>query len=295
MKKILLLSLVCLTFIFATACSNQKEDTSFNATINFNGSSSLAPVMASLGNSFMEEYVTWDKVDPTFPSEKIKIYVASAGSGVGVNSVLDKTADFGMVSRNVKDSEKEKMEFYKEYVIAADALTVCINRENPLSEIITGMSKDEISSIFSGKITNWNEIDSTLDSNEIAVYIRDLSGGAYEVFQKSVMGDLEILDNATQSPSMGALGTSIANNPNGIGYVSYGIYQQNKDKLIALEVDSIAPTDETIIDGSYSIQRPLLFISNNEVISDTQKAFIDYVLSDKGITAIEENGYIPTI
>lgn len=270
------------------------ETAEFKNSILFNGSSSLAPIMASLASSFTDEYVTWDKVDPSFPAENISIYVASGGSGVGVNSVVDGTADFGMVARTVKDEEKAKLDNYQEFVMAKDALTVSVNKENPIAAKIDDMSSDTIRDIFSGKLQYWDEVDSSLEHKEIAVYIRDLSGGAYEVFQKAIMGDTEITANATQCASMGELGAAIAQNPYGIGYASFGVYNQNLDKLFAMKVDGIEPTVETITDGSYAIQRPLLFITNHDLTASEQ-AFIDYIFSDAGTQAIEDNGYISVI
>ncbi|MDO5410022.1 MAG: phosphate ABC transporter substrate-binding protein [Lachnospiraceae bacterium] len=267
----------------------------FQSQILFCGSSSLAPIMASIGSSFTDEYVTWDKVDPSFPAENISVYVAPGGSGVGVNSALEGSCDFGMVARTVKDEEKAKMsKDYKEYVMAADALTVSVNKENPVCKVIDDMSTDMIRRIFAGEVTNWKDVDASLPDQEIAVYIRDLSGGAYEVFQKSVMGESEITASATQCPSMGALGEAIAGNKWGIGYASYGVYNQNKDKLQAMKVDGTEPSEETIIGGKYSIQRPLLFITNSEV-SPAEQAFIDYVYSKAGADAVAANGYISTM
>lgn len=273
----------------------ESSQDDFQAQILFCGSSSLSPIMASIASAFTDEYVTWDQVDPSFPADNISIYVASGGSGVGVNSVLEGTCDFGMVARTVKDEEKAKMgDHYQEYVMAADALTVSVNQENPICEVMDDMSVDLIRQIFSGEITNWKDVDPSLPDQEIAVYIRDLSGGAYEVFQKAVMGDTEISSNASQCPSMGALGEAIAGNQWAIGYASYGVYNQNKEKLMAMKVDGVEPTEETIINGSYSIQRPLLFITNSEV-SASEQAFIDYIYSSAGAEAVEANGYISTM
>ena len=77
-----------------------------DTSIAFAGSSTLAPVIASIGESFRTEYGTWDKVNPAFPAEEIDIPVASGGSGDGPKSVIDGTADFGMLARAVKDSER---------------------------------------------------------------------------------------------------------------------------------------------------------------------------------------------
>ncbi len=299
-KRLCVLSLLVfvLSLLF-TGCGNggtgdgeHLSQGKFKAQMMFNGSSSLSPIIASIASTFTEQYETWDKVNPDFPAENISIFVASGGSGVGIKSVLDGTSDFGMVARTVKDSEKEKISNYQEFVVAADALTVSVNAENPIANIKDSLTTEEIRNIFSGKYKYWDEVDPALSHNEIVVVIRDLSGGAYEVFQKAVMGEMEISPNAVQSPSMGALATKIVENKFAIGYASFGVYNQNIDHLTALKVDGIAPTEENILNGSYPIQRPLLFIKNGDLTA-TEQAFIDYIYSDVGKKAVVDNGYIP--
>ncbi|MFR5011872.1 MAG: substrate-binding domain-containing protein [Acutalibacteraceae bacterium] len=85
---------------------------------------------------------------------------------------------------------------------------------------------ETIRQIFAGEIATWDQVDSTLPAEAINVYIRDLSGGAYEVFQKSVMGDSEVTASATQSASMTELATNIAGDKWGIGYAGFGAYNK---------------------------------------------------------------------
>ena len=171
-----------------TAAPAEEAD-AFQSSILFCGSTSLYPIISSLASSFTEGFVTWDKVDASFPDSNISIYVAPGGSGVGVSAAVDGTADFGMLARDIKDSEIEALGAdYKDYVVAKDALTVSVNAENPICKTIDNMDTDTIRKIFAGEITTWDQVDATLPAEAINVYIRDLSGGAYEVFQKSVMG-----------------------------------------------------------------------------------------------------------
>ena len=96
--------------------------------------------MSSLASSFTEEYVTWDKVDSSFPAENISIYVAPGGSGVGVSADIDHTADFGMLARAIKDSEVEALGAdYQDFIVARDALTVSVNAENPVCDVMSDM------------------------------------------------------------------------------------------------------------------------------------------------------------
>ncbi|MGN0373294.1 MAG: substrate-binding domain-containing protein [Enterocloster sp.] len=268
----------------------------FQSSILFCGSTSLYPIMSSLASSFTEEYVTWDKVDPSFPDKNISIYVAPGGSGVGVSAAVDKTADFGMLARAIKDSEIEKLgENYQSFIVARDALTVSVNAENPICSVIDDMSTDTIRQIFSGETDTWDKVDASLPAEPINVYIRDLSGGAYEVFQKSVMGESEVTASATQSASMTELATNIANDPWGIGYAGFGAYNKANaggQVLTAMKVDGVEPTVENIVNDTYKIQRPVMFVTGDK-ISASEQAFIDYIFSQTGYDVTEANGYIP--
>ena len=129
----------------------EKEEEKFQASVLFCGSTSLYPIMSSLASSFTEEFVTWDKVDPSFPAENISIYVAPGGSGVGVSAAVDKTADFGMVARAMKDKEVEELGAdYQSFIVARDALTVSFNAENPICGVTDDLTTDQIRQIFAG-------------------------------------------------------------------------------------------------------------------------------------------------
>ena len=307
----LLMTTLSVSLLFGCGSSNtETEDTSstsenteeasdesgFQSSIMFCGSTSLYPIISSLASSFTEDYETWDQVDSSFPADNISIYVAPGGSGVGVSAALDGTADFGMLARDIKDEEKEALgDGYQEFIVARDALTVSVNAENPICDLMDDMETETIRQIFAGEFTTWDEVDSSLPSEGINVYIRDLSGGAYEVFQKSVMGDSEVTAAATQSASMTELATNIANDPWGIGYAGFGAYNKaNADGqvLFAMKVDGIEANEENIISGEYTIQRPVMFVTGSE-INESEQAFIDYIFSQTGFDVVEENGYIP--
>lgn len=275
-----------------TEQENNKEN-EFKAQFSFNGSSTLAPVISKISTDFIEEYKSWNNVSSNMPEENISIYVSAGGSGAGVKSVLDGTSDFGMLARELKDEEKEKLKDLKEYKLGIDALTISVNPKNPLIELKNNnLTKEEIVKIFSGEYKKWSELDSSLPDQEIVVVTRDLSGGAHQVFQKKIMGDTEVSDSAIQAPSMGALVTKIIENPNAIGYASFGMVNQNKEKLVPLDVDGIKPTEENIVNGDYIISRPLIAIKSGEETESEQK-FLDYLQSDEGREIIKEMGFVP--
>ena len=304
MKKFLAMLLALVMVLSMAACAapaeNKTDDKAaqddFQSRILFCGSTSLYPIISSLASSFTEKYVTWDKVNAQFPNSHISVYVAPGGSGVGVKAAVDGTADFGMLARDIKDSEIESLgENYKAFVVAKDALTVSVNAQNPLCEKTDSLDTDTIRKIFAGEIATWDQVDASLPAETINVYIRDLSGGAYEVFQKSVMGESEVTASATQSASMTELATNIAGDPWGIGYAGFGAYNKanaEKKVLFAMKVDGVEATEENIISGVYTIQRPVMFVTG-KVVSPSSPAFIDYIFSQTGYDVVVKNGYIP--
>lgn len=306
MKKFLALFLSFMMLVSVlSGCDGNKEPAEgegeqtgeeFQSSILFCGSTSLYPIMSALASSFTDEHEKWNSVDPSFPETNVSIYVAPGGSGVGVSAAIDGTADFGMLARDIKDSEKEALgENYSEYIVARDALTVSVNAANPVCGVMDDMSSDMIRQIFAGEIATWDQVDASLPAETINVYIRDLSGGAYEVFQKAIMGESEVTASATQSASMTELATNIANDPWGIGYAGYGAYNKanaEKQVLFAMKVDGIEASEENIISGDYTVQRPVMFVTGDE-ISPSEKAFIDYIFSQTGYDVVVANGYIP--
>ena len=295
MKKLFSILLALALFVCLMAVPALAEEP-FQANILFCGSTSLYPIMSSLAASFTEEYVKWNAVDPSMPEKNISIYVAPGGSGVGVSAAEEGTADFGMLARDIKEKEVEALgENYSEYIVARDALTVSVNAENPSCAVMDDMSADLIRQIFDGELETWDQVDASLPAEPINVYIRDLSGGAYEVFQKAIMGDSEVTASATQSASMTELATNIAGDPWGIGYAGFGAYNKaNADKqvLFAMKVDGVEANEENIISGEYKVQRPVMFVTGDE-ISASEQAFIDYIFSDVGYQVVQANGYIP--
>lgn len=300
---------LCILLVFAlalTGCSNdstpgtppaeengaQETAGDFKGQITFNGSSTLAPVISAIATNFIDEYGTWDKVDPSFPAEKIDIFVSAGGSGAGVKAVLDGTADFGMLAREIKDEERENIGDANEFRLGIDALTISVHPENPILSIKDDITTEELRKIFAGDYMYWDELDPSLPHKEIVVVIRDLSGGAHEVFQNTVMGDTQVRADAIQSPSMGALVTKIIENKEAIGYASFGMVNQNLGSLVPLKVDGVEPTEENIINGSYKISRPLIVVTKGE-LSPEQEAFMNVIKSDTGASIIEEMGFIP--
>ncbi|GAA0745011.1 phosphate ABC transporter substrate-binding protein [Clostridium oceanicum] len=280
-KLAIVLSLALSVGIVFAGCS-KKSDTSKDASkdngkIVCIGSSTLAPVISKAGDSLKDK--------------TIKVSVSSGGSGAGVKAAIEKTANFGLVSREVSGEEKGKMKNYKEIKLGFDALTVSVNPKNEILKDKESLTKEEIQKIFSGEAKYWSDVDSKLPKEKIVLVVRDAGGGAAKVFKKAVMGDKKVSKDAIQAPSMGALTQKIIDNKNAIGYASVGLVKQNEGKLIPMAVDGIKPTRENILNKKYKISRPLLVVKDGD-LNDKEKTFVDFLKSDKGLKIVDDSGFI---
>lgn len=295
MKKLLSYFLL-LTFIaFAAGCGSSatnQPQAAKDFSIKIGGSSTLAPVIAKAADDFTEKYKTWKKVKDSFSDEPIAIFVATGGSGFGVKSATNGTVDIGLVSRVVTDAEKQKLPNHKFYTIGFDALTIAVHSQNPIAKVKPNLTKDEVKRIFAGEIKTWKQLDDSLPDRPIVVAIRDLGGGASQAFDEVVMKGTPISKEAIQFPSMGALAGKVQENVDAIGYVSTGLVTQNKGKIAVLSVDSIEPTNENIVNGKYTISRPLILIAKAQA-DEREQQLINYLISESGLKTLEDMGFIP--
>jgi phosphate transport system substrate-binding protein len=298
MKKILILIIVTSMVLGFVGCAGDVAPADDESGVQevgeiiLTGSSTLAPVVTQLIAEFMETNVTWDKVDASFPVEEISIVINGGGSGAGISSAIEKTANFGMASKNVSEEEQAKFDGYNQYKLGTDALTIAVNPSNKIYEFQDGFTSEELQKIFSGEYLYWDDVNAELPHAEIVVVTRDIGGGAHEVFQKKIMGDIEVSLNVIQAPSMGALVAKIIENEKAIGYASFGVVNQNESKIIPMPVDGVDPTQENIISGDYKISRPLLVLKNGEM-NPQEKALLDFLTSDRGMQVVSELGFVP--
>lgn len=293
-KKVLFVFLtLAMVLMVASGCSSNEDTAGTESNqILFNGSTSLSPVITAIATEFNETYGTWNAYDASLPEENIAIYVSAGGSGQGTKAVIDGTSDFGMVARNVKDEEKEAIDDEREYQVGIDALTLAVNPENPVTDVLDNLTTEQIVALFSGEYETWKDLDFSLPEEEVVVITRDINGGAHEVFQQNIMGDAAVKADAIQAASMGELVQNIIDNKWAIGYASYGVANQNEGKVVTLKVNGVAATAENIIDGSYIIQRPLLLVTSGEPTA-LEQAFLDVILGETGQKTVEEMGFIP--
>jgi len=239
-------------------------------TITIVGSTSVQPVAEKLATEYMKK------------NSSVKITVQGGGSSVGIKSVQDGTADIGTSSKSLDADESTGL---TQDEIGLDGIAIVVNKDNNIS----GLTTEQVKGIFTGEITNWNEVGGS--DAEINVITREEGSGTRDAVQEIVMGGktVSFVDGAIVQSSTEAVQQAVAQDPNAIGFMSYAAVSDTK----ALEIDGVAPSEETVLDGSYTIQRPFLFLVKGEP-TGALKAFIDWVNGSEGQAIIKSDKVVPT-
>ena len=227
MKKFICMLLACVMALSLTACGSKET-----ASVSTDGSTSMQKVINALGEAFMED------TDANFTYN-------ATGSGTGIKAVKDGTCDIGLSSRYLKDSEKA--EGLKETILAIDGIAIIVHTDNPVADLTV----EQISAIFKGEITNWSEVSGS--DGEIVCIGREESSGTRDGFE-SITDTEDACKYRQELTSNGAVLAAVAENANAIGYISLSSV---KETVKAISVNGVAPTEATIKDGSYPVQRPV--------------------------------------
>lgn len=220
------------------------------------------------------------------------VTVTGGGSGVGVSALLEGSTDIAQLSRKIKFDERKKLreegKNVKEVIIAYDAISVVVHPENNVS----GLTREQLEGIFTGKITNWKEVGGA--DLKIIPYARETSSGTYEFFKESVLKNRNYMNGIMSMPATGAVIQSVSQTKGAIGYVGFA-YLNKSVKALSVSYNEgqtfVAPSVENVKNGSYPIYRPLYYYYI-EASEKLVKPFIDYVLSDEGQRIVSEIGYI---
>ena len=264
MKKRICIILALVMVLSLAACGGKKT-----ASVSTDGSTSMQKVINALGEAFMED-------------TGANFTYNATGSSTGIKAVKDGTCDIGLSSRYLKDSEKA--EGLKETILAIDGIAIIVHTGNTAANL----TLQQIAAIFKGEITNWNEIGG--NDGEIVCIGREESSGTRDGFE-SITGTEDACVYRQELTSNGAVLTAVAENPNAIGYVSLSSV---KDTVKAISVDGVAPSEESIKDGSYAVQRPFVLVTKEGVtLSETAQAFFDFATSSAANEIISAAGVVP--
>ena len=265
MKKILtiVLALACVAMLFA-ACGTKES-----GAVSTDGSTSMEKVIGALGESFMQKYEgTTFTYNPT-------------GSGSGIKAVQAGTCDIGLASRNLKNEEKSSG--LKQTVLAYDGIAIIVHPDNPVSDL----DVETVAKIYTGEITNWKDVGG--NDAEIVLIGREAGSGTRDGFE-SITGTEGNCKYRQELTSTGDVITTVSQNPDAIGYASLAAL---KDSVKALKVGGVEPTEASVKDGSYVIQRPFVLVTvEGKELSKTAQEFFDYVTSAEAADIIAKAGAV---
>ncbi len=258
----------------ATTAGSSYVPGASSGKISVTGSTTVLPIAQKLAERFMEL------------NKNADVQISGGGSGVGVQSAGEKTAEIGMSSRELKDAEKTKYATLKTVPMARDGIVMIAHPSNE----ITNLSLEQIKSIYTGKAVNWK--DAGAKAQPIVVIGRDSASGTREFFTEKVMGKDATTKAMLEKNSNGAVKSSISPNPGAIGYVGLGYVDATVKPLpLTLNGTNVQPTIENVIKGTYPLARNLYYVTNGDA-SGLAKDFIDFTLSPEGQTIVEEEGFV---
>ena len=248
------------------AASTKKE---LSGTVATDGSTSMEKVIGALGESFMAE------------NPNVTFTYNPTGSGSGIQAVSEGRCDIGVSSRALKDEEKASG--LKETTLALDGIAIIVNPENPVSDL----DVETIAKIYTGEITNWKDVGG--NDAEIVLIGREAGSGTRDGFE-SITDTKDACQYRQELTSTGDVIATVAQNPNAIGYASLSAV---KDTVKALAVGGVAPSEDTVKDGSYVVQRPFVLVTKDgEALSEAARAFYDYALDPAQAELIGKAGAV---
>ena len=258
------------------AADNKAEDTKAeesgkkdSGSVSTDGSTSMEKVIGALSEDFQNNTGITVTYNPT-------------GSGSGIQAVQEGRCDIGLSSRSLKDEEKSAG--LEETTLALDGIAVIVNKDNSVADLTV----EQIASIYTGEVTNWKDLGG--NDAEIVVIGREAGSGTRDGFE-SITGTKDACKYRQELTSTGDVITTVAGNPDAIGYASLASV---KDIVKMLTVGGVTASEETVKDGTYVIQRPFVLVTKKDTkLSDSAQKFFDYATSADASEIISAAGAVP--
>lgn len=288
------------TFI---ACAGSQEFSSYEK-----GSQDVSGNLSSIGSDTLANVMTlWaEKFKEYYPS--VSVQIQAAGSSTAPQALINGAAQFGPMSREMKEKEVEAFEKRYGYKptpvrVAIDALAVFVHKDNP----IDGMVLSDLDAIFSstkrcgGKnnITKWGDLDlkGSWTQRDIQLFGRNSVSGTYGYFKKVALCKGDFKNTVNEQPGSASVVQSIASSLNAIGYSGMG-YLTSGVKVVSLGRDKsslVSPTAESAAAGTYPLARFLYVYVNKEPgkpLGPMESEFLRMILSKEGQQVVEKDGYV---
>ena len=288
MKKTLALILtLALSLAALTGCGSKTEtpaDTNtdnsaqtetpaaLSGSVSTNGSTSMEKVIGALSEQFMAD------------NSGVTVTYDPTGSGAGIEAASNGSADIGLSSRALKDEEVAGG--LTGTIVALDGVAVIVNADSK----VENLTVEQIGKIFTGEITDWSEVGG--DAGTISCIGREAGSGTRDGFE-SITGTKDACKLDQELTSTGGVIEAVAGNPNAIGYASLSAVE-GKNTVKDVTVGGVACTEETVLNGSYAIQRPFVLVTKTgETLSPAAQAFFDYATSSAASQLIKAAGAVP--
>ena len=250
----------------------QQTEEKLSGSVSTNGSTSMEKVIGALSEQFMAD------------NSGVSVTYDPTGSGAGIEAASNGSADIGLASRALKDEEKAGG--LTETVVALDGIAVIVNAGSKVEDL----SVEQIAKIFTGEITDWSEVGG--EAGKISCIGREAGSGTRDGFE-SITGTKDACKLDQELTSTGGVIEAVAGNVNAIGYASLSAVE-GKDTVKAVTVGGVACTEETVLDGSYAIQRPFVLVTKTgAALSPAAQAFFDYATSPAANDLIKAAGAVP--
>ena len=252
--------------------NDQPQQAALSGSVSTNGSTSMEKVIGALSEQFMAD------------NSGVSVTYDPTGSGAGIEAASNGSADIGLASRALKDEEKAGG--LTETVVALDGIAVIVNAGSKVEDL----SVEQIAKIFTGEITDWSEVGG--EAGKISCIGREAGSGTRDGFE-SITDTKDACKLDQELTSTGGVIEAVAGNVNAIGYASLSAVE-GKDTVKAVTVGGVACTEETVLDGSYAIQRPFVLVTKTgAALSPAAQAFFDYATSPAANDLIKAAGAVP--
>ena len=249
-----------------------QTETQLSGAVSTNGSTSMEKVIGALSEQFMAD------------NPSVKITYDATGSGAGIEAASNGSADIGLSSRALKDEEVASG--LVGTTVALDGIAIIVNAESQVADL----TEEQIAKIFTGEITDWSQVGGA--AGEISCIGREAGSGTRDGFE-SITGTKDTCKLAQELTSTGAVIEAVAGNPNAIGYASLSSVE-GKDTIKAVTVGGVACTEDTVLDGSYEIQRPFVLVTKDGAeLSAQAQAFFAFATSAAAGDLIRAAGAVP--
>ena len=252
--------------------AGQDGEGALSGSVSLNGSTSMEKVVGVLNEQFMAD------------NSGVTVTYDATGSGAGIEAASNGSADIGLSSRALKDDEVSSG--LASTTLALDGIAVIVSADNRVEDL----SVEEIGRIFAGEITDWSQVGG--QSGTISCIGREASSGTRDGFE-TITGTKDRCRLDQELTSTGAVIEAVAGNPNAIGYASLSSVE-GKETVKAVTVGGVACTEETVLDGSYAIQRPFVLVTREgEALSAQAQAWFGVAPSSAAGALIRAAGAVP--